>query len=137
VAVVKESTLLEIDGIANVIFGVVLLCFPHQLLAWLGLPPPGNLFYSGVLGAVLAGIGISLFIERYRDRLGVAGLGLGGAIVINTLGALAVAGWLVFADMAVPLRGRILLWIVAALVLGIGVLEIVHSANKRRRKAGV
>jgi len=133
----KESTLLVIDGIANVILGVVLLCFPRQLLALLGLPLPDTLFYASVLGAVLAGIGIALLIERYRDRFGVSGLGLGGAIVINTLGALAVAGWLVFADLAIPRHGRILLWVVAAVVLGIGMLEIVHSINQHRQKVGV
>lgn len=133
----KESTLLVIDGVANVIFGVVLLCFPRQLLALLGLPLPDPLFYASVLGAVLAGIGIALLIERYRDRFGITGLGLGGAIVINTLAALAVAGWLVFADLAIPRHGRILLWAVAAVVLGIGLLEIVHSMSRRRQKIGV
>lgn len=133
----KESTLLVIDGVANVIFGVVLLYFPRQLLALLGLPLLDTFFYARVLGAVLAGIGIALLIERYRDRLGITGLGLGGAIVINTLGALAVAGWLVFADSAIPRHGRILLWVVAAVVLGIGVLEIIHSISQRRQKVGV
>lgn len=65
----KESTLLVIDGVANVIFGVVLLYFPRQLLALLGLPLLDTFFYARVLGAVLAGIGIALLIERYRDRL--------------------------------------------------------------------
>ena len=133
----KESSLLVIDGVANVIFGVVLWCFPRQLLALLGLPLPDTLFYAGVLGAVLTGIGIALLIERYRDRFGITGLGLGGAIVINTLGALAVAGWLVFADLEIPRHGRILLWAVAAGVLGIGLLEIVHSMSQRRQKVGV
>ena len=131
----KESTLLVIDGIANVIFGVVLLCFPRQLLTLLGLPVPDTLFYASVLGAVLAGIGISLLIERYRDRLGITGLGLGGAIVINTLGALAVVGWLVFSELPIPAHGRILLWVVAAAVLGIGVLEVIHSISQRGQKS--
>ncbi|MCG8605133.1 hypothetical protein MJD09_09065 [bacterium] len=133
----KESTLLGMDGIANVILGFVLLCTPRELLAWLGLPLPDDLFYTGVLGAVLAGIGIALLLERFRDRLAISGLGLGGAIIINTAGAFAVIGWLVFSDLAIPSHGRVLLWAVAALVLGIGVLEIVCIVNQRRRKVVV
>ena len=43
------------DGYANLIPGMVLLVFPRPLLGTLGLPLPDNLFYAGILGAVLTG----------------------------------------------------------------------------------
>jgi hypothetical protein len=120
----KHKGLLLIDGIANLVLGVLLLLFPLGIAEILGVPQPDNHFYPTILGGVIFGIGVALLIERYGFENGLRGLGLGGAIVINICGSLILLGWLIFAPPEIPLRGTILLWLVGLVVLGIGVVEL-------------
>ena len=53
----KHKVLLFIDGIVNLLLGVILLFFPAGLLDLLGLPPTNTYFYASILGAVIFGIG--------------------------------------------------------------------------------
>ncbi len=131
----QKSLLLEIDGIVNLMFGLVLILLPRNLLAAIGLPIDGSMFYAVVLGVVLTGIGVALFLERHGRNAGVSGLGLEGAIVINVLGALGVIWMLLFGEMQIPIGGRIALWVVAGGVLAIALLEAPHCLRNRRRSA--
>jgi len=115
------SRLLALDAVINLGLGLCLLAAPGTTLAVLGLPPADTLFYVSVLGAVLTGIGIALWIERGRPG---RGLGLTGAIVINLLGAGTVAVWLVIDPFDLPLRGYVVLWVVVGLVLGTAAVEV-------------
>jgi hypothetical protein len=58
------------------------------------------------------------------------GLGLDGAIAINLCGAGAVAAWLLVAPEAFPPRGRVTLWVIAILVIGIGLVELRHRSRR-------
>ena len=120
----KQKNLLLIDGIANLVIGVLLLLFPLGVAEFLGVPQPESHFYPTILGGVILGIGIALLIERYGFEAGLRGLGLGGAIAINICGSLVLLGWLIIAPPSIPLRGLILLWIIGLLVLGIGLVEL-------------
>ena len=82
-----KKRLLIIDGIVNLLLGVLLLLFPIGLAPILGVPVPNNHFYPSILGAVLFGIGIALLIDAYGHQRGIRGLGITGAIVINFFGA--------------------------------------------------
>ena len=124
----KHRVLLFIDGCINLIFGVILLFFPAGIVELLGLPPTNTYFYASILGAVIFGIGLALFIELYGASSHVRGLGLGGAIAINLCGGGALLAWLVFVPLSIPLHGRIILWIVATLVLIIGLAELVSKS---------
>lgn len=119
----KHKILLTIDGILNLLLGVILLLFPAGIVKILGLPATNTFFYASILGAVIFGIGIALFIEVCGASAQVRGLGLGGAIAINLSGGGALVAWLVAAPPDIPLRGQIILWAVAVLVIGIGVAE--------------
>jgi hypothetical protein len=90
----------------------------------LGLPPTDTLFYVTMLGGVILGIGVALCLEWWGTPRGVRGLGLGGAIAINLCGSAGLLFWLVSGRLALPPRGRVMLWIVALAVLGIGVAEV-------------
>jgi hypothetical protein len=125
-----HQNLLVADGTVNVILGILLLFFPAGFASFFGLPQENNYFYASILGAVLFGIGISLFQERTRLNKGSAGLGLAGAITINLCGSLVLIGWLLFGGLVMPVRGFIILWIVAIVVLGIGLLELFSGALK-------
>jgi len=125
---IAHQNLLALDGIVNVILGIALLFFPAALVNFLGLPQEINYFYASILGAILFEIGIALFQERSRRGKGSAGLGLAGAVTINLCGSLVLIGWLLFGGLEIPIRGFIILWIVAILVLAIGLLEIFSGA---------
>lgn len=120
----KHKNLLLIDGIANLILGLLLLLFPLGMAEIFGVPQPESNFYPTILGGVIFGIGVALLIERYGFENHIHGLGLGGAIAINICGSLVLLGWLIFTPPAIPLRGSILLWAVGILVLGIGLVEL-------------
>jgi hypothetical protein len=129
----RHKLLLAVDGAVNVILGTLLLLSPFGLIELLGLPPAGSLFYPVILGAVLLGIGLALFLELLGSPRQVRGLGLGGAIVINLIGASALIAWLVFGSPAIALRGRALLWAVGLLVFLIAVAELASKSFIQRR----
>ena len=129
---VKSKTLLLIDGVANLLIGILLLSFPLGLAQLLGIPLPGIHFYPTLLGAVILGIGIALLLEVYGEPRGIRGLGLAGAIAINFCGGGVLALWLIFAPLNLPLRGYIILWIVAIVVLGIGFVELISKSWKHQ-----
>jgi hypothetical protein len=124
----KHKALLLIDGVVNLILGLLLILYPVGIMELLGLPPTETYFYAIILGAVLFGIGIALMIELYGIPRKVRGLGVGGAIAINLCGAGALVIWLVISPFSLPIRGRIILWSVAILVLAIAFAEIVTKS---------
>lgn len=66
-----------------------------------GFSPTDTLFYPSILGAVLFGIGIALILELTGFKRGIRGLGLGGAIVINMVGSIALFLWLVLGSLEI------------------------------------
>lgn len=127
-----EKTLLLIDAVANCVLGAVLLCFPLGIDRLLGLPASESRFYPTILGGVIFGIGIALLLAR----AGRAGLGIDGAIAINLVGAGVLVLWLVICPPQIPRVGMITLWAVAVIVLGIGVIELVHRFRSPTESSG-
>ena len=127
----KHRQLLVIDAIANLFLGVLLLLFPAGVMVWLGLPHTDTYFYTTILGGVIFGIGVALGLEWWGAKRGMRGLGLGGAIAINICGAGVLLIWLLFGRLVLPLRGQMVLWVVALSVLGIGVAEIAAELKRR------
>lgn len=119
--------LLASDGIINLILGILLLLYPAGVVDFLGLPSTDSYFYPTILGGVIFGIGIALCVELFISPK-IHGLGLAGAISINFAGGLVLLYWLIFTRLDIPLKGFITLWIVAILVLGIGVIEVVTKS---------
>ena len=126
----KQKILLIIDGIVNLVLGILLLLFPFGIAELLGVPESHINFYPTILGAVIFGIGIALLIEAYGAQRGMRGLGLGGAIAINMCGATALVGWLVVSPLGIPMRGYIILWTIAIIVLLIGLVELLTKSWK-------
>jgi hypothetical protein len=122
-----QQPLLLVDAVINLLLGGLLLFYPQWLVEALGMPVVATTFFPSVLGGVLFGIGLALLIA-YRG--GAQGLGLDGAIAINLCGAGVVVGWLVVAPHAIPSRGKITLWIIALVVIGIGLVELQHRLRK-------
>lgn len=118
-----RGPLLLADAAINLVLGGVLVTYPGWLVTALGLPPVQSAFYPSLLGAVLLGIGLALLISH---RGGRHGLGIDGAIAINLCGAGALAAWLTRAPAQIPPTGRVTLWAVAVVVLGIAIVELVQ-----------
>lgn len=117
----RSTVLLTIDAVINLGLGGFLLIFPQDLIAALGLPVPDGKFYPSLLGAVLLGIGVALLIPRWRQA---DGLGLLGAMSINLSGGIALAAWLIFGQLNLPLHGVLLLWALVLILIGISALEL-------------
>jgi hypothetical protein len=119
----KDKILLLVDCIVNSVLGLVLLAFPFGSGEILGLPISENNFYPVILGSVLLGIGIALFIEVKCYDKGKRGLGLEGAIIINIVASLVLIIILIFGQLNITMLGLIILWFVGTLVLLIGLVE--------------
>jgi hypothetical protein len=123
----RQSWLLILDGLINLVLGILLAIFPSNLTELLGIPIPNTPFYASVLGAILSGIGVALLIEYFKPSSKVTGLGLEGAITINILGAGALVAWLLAGHLELPQRGYLFLWVVASLVLGVALFELIYK----------
>jgi hypothetical protein len=125
----KAFITLMVDAIINYALGI--LCILYPLIAeTIGVPIVENSFYPNILGSVLIGIGIALTIECYRNKGGMIGLGLGGAVAINLSGGFVLILWLIFGDLNIPLRGHIFLWLLAIILLGISSIELYIDPKK-------
>ena len=126
----KQEILLSIDGFINVLLGLLLILFPFGIADYVGVPIPGTDFYPTILGGVIFGIGVALYIERYGYKRRIRGLGLGGAIAINICGGLVLLIWLLIDPFDLPVRGYIILWAIAILVLMVGIIELIAKSWK-------
>lgn len=124
----RHEILLTIDGVINLALGIFLMLFPVGMAELLGVPKSSLNFYPTILGAVIFGIGIALLIERYGFSRGIRGLGLGGAIAINLCGAFALLVWLLCSPLDIPVRGYVILWSIAIVVVVVGIVEVVTKS---------
>jgi hypothetical protein len=130
---VKKITLI-IDAVINLILGVLLLAFKPHLSNDLGIPGSNTDFYPNILGGVFIGITLALIIETFRKKEKEwVGLGLIGAICINICGGLVLTLWLISGRLTLPLKGEIVLWALALVLLVISLLELLFSLKIIRR----
>jgi peptidoglycan/LPS O-acetylase OafA/YrhL len=127
-----RTSLLIIDGLINLALGVVLLLFPSSLVAYLGVPDADNSFYPNILGGVLFGIAIALFVESRSTALNASGLGLLGAVVINLCAGLVLGAWLLWGGLDLPVRGTVFLWSLVILLVGISSIELATKLSTRQ-----
>ncbi len=128
----SKATLLTIDGIINLLLGIILIFFPSGLVSFLGIPDTQFKFYPNILGAVLIGIGIALILEKYKHLFKLTGLGLGGAICINLSGGIVLTGWLLIGKLEIPTKGFIILWLLVIGLIGISLIELFNVINSRQ-----
>jgi len=128
-----RKTLLIIDGLVNLALGIVLLLFPSSLVAYLGIPGAENSFYPNILGGVLFGIAMALFLESQSTAKKTTGLGLLGAVVINLCAGLVLGAWLLWGDLELPVRGTVFLWSLVILLVGISSIELATKLSTSQR----
>jgi hypothetical protein len=128
-----SKAILIVDAAINLILGFLLLIFSPRVVQLLGVPATKQGFYPNILGGVLFGIGIALLIECFRRSGSLVGLGLGGAIAINLCGGLVLTAWLIFGGIAIPVRGQIFLWSLAAILVVVSSAELLVSVKGGRQ----
>lgn len=128
-----KHLVLIIDAIINFVLGIFLIIYPIQLIRFLGIPEAISPFYPSVLGAVLCGIALALVIEYYRSP---AGLGLGGAVVINICGAFILIVMMVRHAVHMPFQGYLFLWILVVVLIFVSVIELIVYTNRKAARAG-
>jgi hypothetical protein len=79
---------------------------------------------------LLFGIGLALLFELAGQAKRFRGLGLGGAILINIVGSLVLISWLLFGSLDIPIKGRMVLWIVGVIVFLIGPITMFWVAER-------
>ena len=126
----KHKTILLVDSFINLLLGVVLLAYSDPVIQFFGLPETDPRFYPNILGAVLFGIGIALFVE-YKRKDHFVGLGLGGAISINMAGGIVLFLWLIAGNLNTPFHGTLILWVLDVILIGISSFELwVYLKNR-------
>ena len=130
----QRKTLILTDSLINLFLGLVLLGYSEPVIRFFGLPVTDQYFYPNILGAILFGIGIALFIE-YKRKDEFIGLGLGGAISINIMGGIVLFLWLISGSLIIPLKGKIIFWVLDVILVGISSLELmVYLRNRSTKK---
>ena len=119
-----KRELLTIDGVANLLFGILLVWYPASVADALGLPTDGRPFFASLLGGVLFGVGVALLIERFRPPSRMVGLGLGGAVSINLCGGAVLAAWLIGGSLSPTTIGQVTLWSLVVFLVGLSALEL-------------
>jgi len=133
----KRKTTLLVDACINMVLGVLLLAFSPELVCFLGMPASSTRFYPNILGAVFIGITLALVVEAFRESGSEkVGLGLIGAICINMCGGVVLAIWLLFGDLAIPLRGQVLLWGLVVVLLVVSLIELIFNLQAGSHNEG-
>lgn len=115
--------LLWLETALKAAVGLLLAAFPRTLARVLGLPPVGETFWPRMLGASLLGLAAATILEGQIAARN--GLGLSGHVAINLTSAIAIVGLLIMGRAGSSRRGRTLLWITAA---GMTLLALVELA---------
>ena len=127
-----KKVILTIDALVNLLLGILLIPASDIIAEFIGVPSVAGGFYPSILGAVLFGIGIALLIETVDKKKRTRGLGLDGAVAINLCGGVVLAGWLLFVELDLPLRGFIFLWILVFLLVILSTIELILEHRQNR-----
>ncbi|MBI1385091.1 MAG: hypothetical protein GC150_09295 [Rhizobiales bacterium] len=114
--------LLWLDALVKIVAGAFLVFIPRVSVAAFGLPKSDQSFYLRLMGALLLGIAAAIVVGGGGRSVG--GLGAAGAGVINLLGAGMLSTLLMLPRATLAMRGRVLLWGVAGVLVVLGVGEL-------------
>jgi hypothetical protein len=104
--------------------GILLLVTPLTVIKIFGLPRSDSGFWPRLLGAVLLGLSGACIMQA---RLaGSKGLATGGLVLINLTVTAVLVIMLALGGGAPTSRGRLALGLVAALLLGLSLIEIAY-----------
>lgn len=115
--------LLWLETLLKFSAGLLLVLAPLSAIRLLGLPRTESGFWPRLVGTLLVGLAVALFLE---GSTGAHGLGLAGCIVINLLGASVLASSLLVEAGPPSARGRGITWAVVLILVLLSILEIAN-----------
>lgn len=118
--------LLWIETLIKGSIGLIMLCLPVTAAKVAGLPHGNNAFWARMFGVALIGVAAAFALEGYSQinhNVSARGLGLGGAIVINTITILGLIGAITFRGVT-SRRGLLLIWILSLFLIFLTLFEI-------------
>ena len=120
----QQLPLIEIAS--KLAVGLLLVAIPRSLTRLLGLAVVDVPFWPRLLGVTLIGLGLATLLEVQY----VAGKGLGvyGSTAINLSAAAGLGAMLILGRGAPSKRGRSILWLAAALLTLLALVEIIAAA---------
>jgi len=118
---------LWIEACLKLAGGLALVTAPRGLAQLLGLPSADDRFWPRLLGAVLIGLAAASLIESRSP--GAGGLGLAGSIAVNLAGAAVIGALLILRRAGNTRRGRLVLWLIAALLAILSLVEIAYAGR--------
>jgi hypothetical protein len=121
-----SEQLLWIEACLKLGTGLALVAVPRTLARLLGLPSADQPFWPRLLGALLIGLGVASLLEVRMQ----GGLGLAGSVAVNLAGAAMISTLLVLGRAGKTMRGRFLLWLAAATLVSLGLVEIAYAAPR-------
>jgi hypothetical protein len=119
-----SEQLLWIEACLKLGPGLALVAAPRTLARLFGLPSADQPFWPRLLGALLIGLGIASLLEVRMQ----GGLGLAGSIAVNLASAAMIGALLVLGRAGRTMRGRFLLWVAAAALVILSLVEIAYAA---------
>jgi NO-binding membrane sensor protein with MHYT domain len=121
-----SEQLLWIEACLKLGTGLALVTTPRMLARLLGLPSADQPFWPRLLGALLVGLGIASLLEVRMQ----GGLGLAGSVAVNLAGAAMIVTLLILGRAGKTMRGRFLLWLTAAALVILGLVEIAYASER-------
>lgn len=113
-----------LEAVVKATLGILLLAAPHVVIKLCGLPQVPTGFWPRLLGATLLGISAATVIEATLP--GSRGLGMGGSLAVNFAALSILIPMLAVNAAAQTTRGKILLWLLVALMCALILVEIAH-----------
>lgn len=106
---------------------VLLVGMPLMTIRLLGLPAAATAFWPRLAGGLLLAIGVAALATDQGWVKAGTGLGIGGFVAINLSFAFVLVSQLALGAPVPSRRGRIVLWLLAALFAILGFSEIAFA----------
>lgn len=117
--------LLWFEVVLKAAAGLTLLLIPLTALRIAGLQRPDTGFWPRLVGGIILGIAIAVYITlQFPEARG--GLGPAGLIPINLAAAAALIAPLIMGTAAPSRRGKLFLFLNSVILLTLSFLEIAH-----------
>ena len=114
--------LLTVEILLKLAGGLALVLAPLSTIKLLGLPRTDSGFWPRLLGAVLIGMAMALYLEGRGP--GSQGLGLSGCVIVNFSAVSILGGSLALEAGPSSARGRVAVWALVVLLVCLSLLEI-------------
>jgi len=114
--------LLTVEILLKLAGGLALVLAPLSIIKLLGLPRTDSGFWPRLLGAVLIGMAMALYLEGRGP--GSQGLGLSGCVIVNFSAVSILGGSLALEAGPTSARGRVVVWAIVVVLASLSVLEI-------------